>query len=618
MFFEPIDLRARLNRSPTFTVAEFGFGTALNLAVLLDHWQRSAQPRLHYISCEQHPLNAADWTRISDRRRPQLPAYEALAALYPPLVPGWHRRILADGAITLSLFWGSAEAMLDDLGDRQRIPVDAWLLDGFAPERNPELWSPELLARLPDWSSIGTTVSTFTSAGRVRRALAEAGFAMRRVDQMPIKLHSLAGVLETAAARAPPSGNSEQAAWAQARQQASERPIEIVGAGIAGACLARHLAEAGFQCRVFDAAAAPLGASRLALAVAHSRLLADGSSTADQRAAAQLYSSHFLERTAGAALAGSTLQLAGTDPARQKLRQIARRYGDPRWCRPLDAAELQARLGVFASAARNGDSGGEGAASAELMALEFPDARIVSPALAISALLDHPNIRCFWQQPLPLLHPSAASDSLVDGIDASRDGRGLRIIASGASIRAQPAAHYLELAALGGQLERVAVAAGLTQALVGAGYCVPVPGTDNGQRQQLLLGGNYEYQPWAPAAATAANLQQLGSTLPYRHLGYQRALRLTTSDRQPVAGLLFAADGTALRAASGAVDLVSVGFGSQGFTQAPVAAALITSRLQGIVPPLTEPQEASFSSRRFRLRQARRGPWNPGRGNERS
>ncbi|MEM1432492.1 MAG: tRNA (5-methylaminomethyl-2-thiouridine)(34)-methyltransferase MnmD [Pseudomonadota bacterium] len=587
VFYQPADLDGLLAERQTLTIAEFGFGTALNLAVLLDRWRGSARPRLHYLSCELHPLAAADWNRVVRQRARTSNGYRELENLYPPLVPGWHRRTLAGGRIVLSLFWGTAAEMLAQLNGRQRQPVDLWLLDGFAPDRNPELWDPALLTQLPVLSREDTVVTTFTAAGRVRRALAEGGFEMRRVDQRPYKRESLAGILRHAPdSAAKPEANVVERkvrdCWQSLLQRARAAPVEVIGAGIAGALLARHLADAGLPCRIFDAGPGPMGASRLPAVVAHARLLADGSPAAAQRALAQLYSSHYLapflavgQSTAAASAAPppGCLQLASGDDGLAKLERLASLYGQDSWCQPLSGAALEALCRGFAPQA------------SRALGLWFPEAWIVRPQLLIQALLDHPLIDAHWHRPIDLTRASPA----------------LRCLTVGSRIGQLPAARFLELAPLGGQLDRVRVTSAPTAALVGAGYCVPDPARPG----EVLVGGNYEYRPWAPADATAANLQQLPGEQRPGWRGRHRGLRLTTSDRQPVVGLLYQADGQP----TADLPLISLGFGSQGLTQAPLAAAVLVSRLLGQVPPLSPAQERTLDARRFIDRQHRRGPW---------
>ena len=87
------------------------------------------------------------------------------------------------------------------LGDaRQTLPqwqgqADAWYLDGFSPARNPELWSPELLAEVARHTRPHGSFATYTAAGHVRRALQAAGFQVERRPGYGQKRHMTRGSL---------------------------------------------------------------------------------------------------------------------------------------------------------------------------------------------------------------------------------------------------------------------------------------------------------------------------------------------------------------------------------------------------------------------------------------
>ena len=59
--------------------------------------------------------------------------------------------------------------------------VDAWYLDGFAPARNPAMWSEEVFQHLARNSREGSRCSTYTAAGLVKRGLQQAGFEVEKV-----------------------------------------------------------------------------------------------------------------------------------------------------------------------------------------------------------------------------------------------------------------------------------------------------------------------------------------------------------------------------------------------------------------------------------------------------
>ncbi len=314
VFIEPQRLTERLAQTRgVFTVGELGFGTALNFAVIAQRHLAHAPPsaRLHFISVEKYPLTLPDFTALARRRGRVLPIYSELARYYPPLIPGWHRRHLAGGRITLSVFFGDASNGLDDIARRQRLPVDAWLLDGFAPDRNPELWNAELWRALAALSADGTTIATFSAVGEVRRGLGDAGFTMRKIDQRPHKRHTLAGTFVST----------------HRPRNATPGRIVVVGGGLAGACTARQFAQRGVPVTLLDGSEAP--PNRMAATLLHCRLLPDGGAPARARRLGYLYAQHWYEQHAEAIdepLPSGVLQFPGASFDERRIEEAATAY----------------------------------------------------------------------------------------------------------------------------------------------------------------------------------------------------------------------------------------------------------------------------------------------------
>jgi len=544
--------RAAATPARRVLVGELGFGSGLNFVVAAEACLRTGC-RLHFISFEAAPIGPDDFHGLARRRRAQLPLYHELDENYPPLIRGWHRRVLADGQITLSLFWGDAATGLADIADRQRTPLDIWFLDGFAPDRNPQMWEPTLLQRIASLSAPGTRVGTFTAAGRVRRGLAAAGFEMTRVDQRPHKRESLAGTL------------SEGVGLRSAPRPPDS--VRVAGAGLAGASVARHLAEAGVDVAVADPglnARAPQGpylpASRIDTTVLHSRLLADGSTAAALRCHGFLYAASFLRRFNEVRRTG-VLQLPDGTQQIQRLLGIADTYqtsGD--WLRVVDA-QMAAELTGW---------------PIDTLGLWFPDGGLVDTPALCRALLDHPRITTAAEAVCS--HPSATP----------------LVLACGPACHQFESARYLEIAPVHGQLDLVATARLPAAPMVGNGYLAPTGSL-------LAAGATYEHRPWHPEQATQRNLAQLGAR-DYQWRRRIRGTRSVSSDRLPVAGYLYGPDALPL-----AGKLVSTGHGSMGTVTSHVAGAVIAAMLTGDFAPLTRDLEAAMSPLRFRERQARRG-----------
>lgn len=519
----------------TLRIGELGFGTGLNFAVAAAAALK-AGCRLHFISFDLRPIAPAAFAEIARRRRASWPIYGDLAGAYPPLLAGWHRRNLAEGRILLSLYWGEAGDGLADIAGRQRQPIDAWFLDGFAPSRNPALWRESLLQQVARLSAEGTTIATFSAAGAVRRRLQACGFHMRRVDQRPHKRESLAGTfVEPGLPRQP-----------------TVKRATVAGAGIAGASIARHLAEQGIAADVFDPAESiAAGASGLPAALLHPRLLGDGSLSAAWRIQAYAYSQALVRRFRGF-LATGALQAEGPNLSGAKMARIALVHAATGLVEALDCAQ--------ASQASGWPIGGD--------ALHFPHSGIVEPKTLTRALLDHPLIRVHLRHPAP------------------PDARPLALACAGA-VRFCAAASFLELVDVAGQIDIAAVDRRPRLPVIGDGYLVPIAAG-------VAAGATFEQRPWPVEEATARNLRPL---VGHRHrwIGRARASRAVASDRAPIIGQV--ADGLHVSSAHGAM----------GMTTAPLAGAIVASRLTGDFPPLERSVEALIEPARFRRRQARRG-----------
>ena len=172
---------AGLRDGECFTIGETGFGTGLNFLCAWQLFEAAAPPGavLEFRSVECAPLPRPDLQRA-------LALWPALQAPAAALCAAWPATWAAVGDR-----WRFAAGRIDlrlsvaDVG--QTLPawpdatVDAWFLDGFAPAKNPQMWSAEVLAQVARGSRSGATLATFTSAGWVRRGLAQAGFEVRRV-----------------------------------------------------------------------------------------------------------------------------------------------------------------------------------------------------------------------------------------------------------------------------------------------------------------------------------------------------------------------------------------------------------------------------------------------------
>ncbi|GAB7526733.1 bifunctional tRNA (5-methylaminomethyl-2-thiouridine)(34)-methyltransferase MnmD/FAD-dependent 5-carboxymethylaminomethyl-2-thiouridine(34) oxidoreductase MnmC [Paraburkholderia sp. 2C] len=223
-----------------FSILEIGFGLGVNFLTTWAQWR--ADParceRLHFVSIEKHPFSRTDLRTAHEAIVADAsiaPLCGLLAKTWPMLVPGMHRLEFEEGRVTLTLVFGDAIETLPSLSMR----ADAIYLDGFAPSKNPELWSPQVFRSLTRVAADDATVATYSSAGDVKRGLAQAGFECTKVDGFASKRAMLVG-------RFAPR-------WRVRRYEppqplaVSERHAVVIGAGLAGCAITERLAARGWR-----------------------------------------------------------------------------------------------------------------------------------------------------------------------------------------------------------------------------------------------------------------------------------------------------------------------------------------------------------------------------------
>ena len=130
--------------------------------------------------------------------------------------------------VSLTLLVGDVEQTLPKL----KATVDAWFLDGFSPSKNPEMWKEDLYETMAKLSTNGTTFSTYTSAGKVKRGLEAVGFKIEKVKGYGNKKDMLCGRFSKEASS----------------DHTYPKHVIVIGAGIAGSATSYALARRG--CKV--------------------------------------------------------------------------------------------------------------------------------------------------------------------------------------------------------------------------------------------------------------------------------------------------------------------------------------------------------------------------------
>lgn len=551
VFLAGCDLPMAWRGRGRFCVAELGFGTGLNIAALLDLWRREGSPgaRLSVFSVEGYPLSRDEaaralgcWPDVSEAAR-------ALLDVWPATTPGFHRLDLPDFNATVDLAIGEAEWALSEwMG-----AADAWFLDGFAPASNPGMWSDAVLDLITARSAPSARLATFTVAGSVRRGLADRGFS---VDKRP--------------------GHGRKRERLEARRPGPSlspcKPtVAVIGAGIAGAALARAFATQGLRPTLVEADVPGAGASGFPSALVTPRFDVGDREIAALYAQALARAAALYEAVPGAVTARGALQLEQVPRDAARFAKLAVQEGwDEAALTLRDAGACSAHLGEAL------ETGG----------LWLRDARAVRPAAVLDA----------WLAGIDRITATVAGIAAFDGgwrLVDRHDGVVLEadvvVLASGWGSAAL--APDLRLAPVRGQADWVeGVAAG---PVAWGGYAVP---TGSG----LLFGATHERgetDTKASPEASARNLQTLAGRLPglaarvaaTGRSQARAAIRATTPDRLPLAGAVAGSPGL----------FILCGLGSRGFCAAPLLAEHVAALVTGAASPLPLALAARVDPSRF-------------------
>ncbi|MDP3855683.1 tRNA (5-methylaminomethyl-2-thiouridine)(34)-methyltransferase MnmD [Phenylobacterium sp.] len=540
-----------------FTVAELGFGTGLNILALLDLWRGAAPAggHLHIFSVEAHPITAGEAARALAAWPELADIAQVLTHAWPGQARGFHRVDLPAFNATLDLAVMEAEPALRAWSGQ----ADAWFLDGFSPALNPQMWREELLALVAQRSAPGARAATFTVAGAVRRGLQAAGFA---IDKRP----GHGRKRERLEARLP--GEMQEATPA--------RQVAVIGAGIAGASAARALRMFGCEPLLIEADGLGAGASGNPSALVTPRLDAGLGPVAELAAQAFGRATALFATIPAAVIARGVLQLAAGERDPDRFATIAGSdLFEPGAVGVLSANQTLERLGEPAP-----------------IALDLATALVVEPAIALDA----------WAG--PVLRASVARlEAREDGwalLDAAGDlvaqVQAVILAAGQASVDLRP---DLPLRPVRGQASWTDGVAGAPAAAWG-GYVLPT-------RAGLLFGATHDRDDTSlevRAADHARNLASLSDALPglaaritRAPLQGRAAVRATTPDRLPLAGPVAGAPGL----------FALTGFGSRGFSLAPLLAEHVAALALDAPSPLPAHLAALVDPDRFRARAAKRG-----------
>lgn len=182
VFYETPGLPAFLTENKTITIFEVGFGSGLNLILLMDYLAKNRHPvNANFYSIEAFPVDAKTVVQFDfGDKLSYLKPNERLTEIFSSLQPGLNV-FSFDDQTTLHLYI----SLFDDLteNDFESVkPIDFVFHDAFSPDVNPDLWKPAVFKRLKSLCRPSAVLSTYCAASSARAAMAVAGWHPARAQ----------------------------------------------------------------------------------------------------------------------------------------------------------------------------------------------------------------------------------------------------------------------------------------------------------------------------------------------------------------------------------------------------------------------------------------------------
>ncbi len=612
VFLEGCGLPHAWRDADVFVVAETGFGTGLNFLATLDLWRRTRhfKARLHYIAVEGFPLSH-DELRECQERWPELrQVAQALLRVYLHPQPGFQRLVLEGGRVILTLLFGEVREMLSTLEAR----VDTWFLDGFSPEKNPQMWTAEVLSEVARLSKPGARLATYTAAGEVRRNLTAVGFNVVKTPGFGAKsemtratFHGSETAKELLApwfARAP-TGHVKSGHAA------------IIGSGLAGTATAHALNRRGWQTTIIDRHPEIADeASGNSVGVLMPRLTASPNVDGRFYAAAWRTMLDHLEEFSDDGIALSrnrcgVLQLA-VDGDDDRLKAIA------------ESGALPEPLLFHVNATEASELAGVALAQS---ALYFPQGGWLNPKLLCAAMARNSHLE--MNKNVNGVRRAGGQWEVLDDQSRTITTANIVVFANAMNATTMPELNWLPLSARRGQISFLkAQAANLRCVLGYGGYITPA------HKERHCLGATFDWtdDAFGEQAVSdddhtrnyndlAAALPSFAKTLPPEIIEGRAAIRCTTPDHLPVAGPIpdhaaYLRDFADLRhgypwaryqsATYHSGLYVLAGLGSRGLVAAPLAAEMLACHISGEPWPMERELSNALHAGRFLIRDLKR------------
>ncbi|MCK4344313.1 MAG: tRNA (5-methylaminomethyl-2-thiouridine)(34)-methyltransferase MnmD [Bacteroidales bacterium] len=169
----------------SLNILEIGFGTGLN--VLLTYFEsKKTGKRIYFQTIDNYPLKSSI---IKELNYPEILQTPTGGRIFRKLHNSpWGKKV--NLSYTFTLFKIQADIKHHLITGM----FDIIYYDAFGPDKQPEMWTPEIFKKIYKTMNTNAIFVTYTAKGKVRRTLQETGLDVSLVPGPPGKRHMLRGV----------------------------------------------------------------------------------------------------------------------------------------------------------------------------------------------------------------------------------------------------------------------------------------------------------------------------------------------------------------------------------------------------------------------------------------
>ena len=238
-FISPAKIAEKSQLQERIFIAELGFGTGINFINTSREFLKNKTSNtqiLNFSSCEKYPLKKNDLKKIYDSldQKYQVICQQILEQ-YPKFPKGIFNLQLNNHQIKLSLYFGEVQ----EFTNYQQNQCDAWFLDGFAPNKNPEMWKENIIENISRKTITNGTIHSFSVQGEFRRKLERNHFLVKKQPGYKYKRECLIATKKNV------NNSIFIEPWFQFNKKRNykKKHAIIIGAGISGCTIAYQLAK---------------------------------------------------------------------------------------------------------------------------------------------------------------------------------------------------------------------------------------------------------------------------------------------------------------------------------------------------------------------------------------